>query len=66
LSKNIDFENKQRIRGPLPVNPLLQNESFENPFASDQRFILVLYDEYENPVAITVPHVGTGTPYQLS
>ncbi len=30
----------------------------------EQRFILILYNEYENPVAVTVPQIGTATPYR--
>jgi YD repeat-containing protein len=37
---------------------------WENPGASNQRFILFLYDQYENPVAITTPLPGTGHPYR--
>ncbi len=37
---------------------------WQNPFASDQRFILILYDEFENPTAITTPLVTTGSPYR--
>ena len=38
---------------------------WERPFSDAERFILVLYDEYENPVAITTPHAGTGSPYRV-
>ncbi len=34
-----------------------------DPFTPGQRFHLILYDQYENPVAITQPNVGTGHPY---
>ena len=33
-------------------------------FGEDQ-FHLVLYDEFENPVAITTPAVGSGSPYRI-
>lgn len=36
---------------------------WENPNAPGQRFILILYNEYENPTAITTPLPGTGHPY---
>lgn len=51
---------------PLPGQPTYcRIESiWEKPHAPDQRYILVLYDEYENPVAVTQPVVGTGRPYR--
>src|SRR5215831_13868434 len=36
---------------------------WESPHSSDERFRLVLYDEYENPVAITTPMLTTGIGY---
>ena len=36
---------------------------WENPGMPNQRFILFLYDEYENPVAITTPLPSTGHPF---
>jgi len=38
---------------------------WENPNQFDQRFILILYDQYENPTAITTPLPGTGHPYRV-
>lgn len=35
-----------------------------NPNTPGQKFILVLYDQYENPTAVTQPNVGTGHPYR--
>ena len=37
---------------------------WEHPFASDERFRLVQYDEYENPIFITTPSTGTSTPFR--
>ena len=37
---------------------------WRDPFGPQQRFILVLYDEYDNPTAITTPIVGTGNPFR--
>src|SRR5215210_266641 len=37
---------------------------WENPGMNNQRIRLVLYDEYENPVAITTPLVTTGSTYR--
>ncbi len=50
---------------PLPGQPTYcRIESiWENPGASNQRYILVLYDVYENPTAITTPLPTTGHPY---
>ena len=37
----------------------------QNVFSPGQMVsVLVLWDEYENPVAITTPFVGTGSPYR--
>ena len=30
----------------------------------EQRYILILYNEFENPVAVTVPQIGTSKPYR--
>lgn len=51
---------------PPPVQPTYcRIESlWENPGASNQRFILVLYNQFENPVAITTPLPTTGHPYR--
>ena len=37
---------------------------WEHPHEPDQRFFLVLYDEYENPTAVTIPLATTGHPYR--
>lgn len=66
--KQVDSPFKpQEVAGtPLPGQPTYcRIESiWENPGASNQRFILVLYDQYENPVAVTTPVVSTGHPYR--
>ena len=51
---------------PLPGQPIYCRiqSIWENPGASNQRFIMVLYDQYENPVAITTPLPNTGHPYR--
>ncbi len=59
-------KNAEDLTGtPLPSpTTYCRIESFwVNRFAFDERFKLVLYDEYENPVAITTPGAGTGHPY---
>lgn len=59
--------NNDEIAGtPNPIQPTYcRIESlWENPFAPNQRFILVLYDQFENPVAVTQPMVNTGHPYR--
>jgi len=50
---------------PLPGQPTYcRIESiWENPGGSNQAFYLVLYDEYENPTAITTPVPGTAHPF---
>jgi hypothetical protein len=53
------------IGTPLPgqtINCRIES-IWENAGAYYQRFLLVLYDEYENPIAITAPEIGTGHPY---
>ena len=37
---------------------------WEKPNMPDQKFILILYDQYENPVAVTQPVVTTGHTYR--
>ncbi len=51
---------------PLPgQSPYCRIESvWEQPLGFDQRFRLVQYDEYENPIFITTPFVGTGMPFR--
>ena len=54
------------ISTPPPISPTYCR--IESLWVSagqpDQKFILVLYDQYENPVVITQPAVGTGRPYR--
>src|SRR5688572_22253375 len=54
------------IGTPLPISPTYcRIESFwERAGQPGQKFILVLYDEFENPIAVTQPNVGTGHPYR--
>lgn len=60
------FQPQEVAGTPNPIMPTYcRIESiWENPGASNQRFILVLYDQYENPVAITTPLPSTGHPYR--
>ena len=68
--KSIDFKNKDAdvLGTPLPgQGTYCRIESIwekDHGGRGEQRFILILYDEYENPVAITVPRIGTGTTYR--
>lgn len=59
------FKPEEIAGTPLPGQPTYcRIESlWENPGAANQRFILFLYDQYENPVAITTPLPVTGHPY---
>src|SRR5690242_17326521 len=67
-TKQIDkpFSPDEIAGTPLPGQPTYcRIESlWENPGAPAQRFILMLYDQYENPVAVTTPNPGTGHPYR--
>lgn len=60
------FQPTEVAGTPLPISPTYcRIESlWENPGAGNQRFILVLYDQFENPVAITAPLPSTGHPYR--
>ena len=65
--KELDVAKSDEVMGtPLPGQPTYcRIESlWERPGASDQRFILFLYDEFENPTAITTPVPSTGHPYR--
>jgi YD repeat-containing protein len=65
--KEMDVPNKDEVAGtPLPGQPTYcRIESiWENPHAADQRYFLVLYNEYENPTAVTIPFPSTGHPYR--
>jgi len=50
---------------PLPGQPTYcRIESiWKNRFAIEEAFHLILYDEFENPIAITTPGIGTGRPW---
>jgi hypothetical protein len=65
--KDLKNENADTgLRGtPLPgQQTYCRIESiWENPNEIDQRYILFLYDEYENPTVITTPHITTDGPY---
>lgn len=72
-SKHLDTPNSEPVIeiDPAPGTPLPGQTTYcrieslwENPGEPDQRFILFLYDQYENPVAITTPVPGTGRPYR--
>jgi hypothetical protein len=60
------FQPQEVAGTPNPIMPTYcRIESlWLNPHAPGQRFILILYDQFENPVAITAPHVSTGSPYR--
>jgi hypothetical protein len=68
--KNLQFKNKEDEfrETPLPgQGTYCRIESFweMNSLACGERFVLILYDEYENPTAITVPRPTTGSPYLI-
>jgi len=59
--------NDQEILStPLPDQPTYcRIESiWEHPNESDQRFFLVQYNEYENPVFVNIPLATTGHPFR--
>ncbi len=64
--KNLELsQDKEIANTPLPgqaINCRIES-IWVNPGDYFQEFRLVLYDEYENPVAITTPAIGTGHPY---
>src|ERR1700750_379593 len=65
--KEVDSFRPPEIAGtPLPGQPIYCRieSTWENPGTPDQRFVLVLYNEFENPVAITTPLPSTGHPYR--
>ncbi|HKP31253.1 MAG TPA: hypothetical protein VJT83_00925 [Chitinophagaceae bacterium] len=65
--KKLDLPADSEVAGtPLPgQTTYCRIESiWENPNTPGQRFILILYDEYENPVAVTTPVPSTGHPYK--
>ena len=59
-------KNEEIGNTPLPGQPTYcRIESiWENPGSDDQRYILILYDQYENPTAITTPFPATGHPFR--
>ena len=66
--KNLQLKNsEEELRGtPLPgqENYCRIESIWEKPgYFLKERFLLVLYDEYENPIAVTTPEVGTGQSY---
>ena len=65
--KHLDFSKDIEVANtPLPGQPTYcRIESiWENPGSDDQRYILILYDQYENPTAITTPFPSTGHPFR--
>ena len=64
--KHLDFsKDKELPNTPLPgqtINCRIES-IWVNIVGYYQEFRLVLYDEYENPIAITTPGIGTGHPY---
>jgi hypothetical protein len=62
--KGLDLSDKEIATTPLPgqaVNCRIESMWVQTDFGDE--FRLVLYDEYENPVVITTPGIGTGHPY---
>src|SRR3954466_3186577 len=59
-------KNEEVGNTPLPGQPTYcRIESiWENPGSIDQRYLLILYDQYENPTAITTPLPSTGHPFR--
>ena len=55
------------LNTPLPGQTMYcRIESiWENPWTPDQRFLLVAYDQYENPAYITTPLPSTGHPFRV-
>ncbi len=65
--KELDsFKSEEISATPLPGQPTYcRIESiWENAGSDDQRFFLILYDQYENPTAITTPFPSTGHPFR--
>ncbi|HYE53714.1 MAG TPA: RHS repeat domain-containing protein [Chitinophagaceae bacterium] len=60
------FKPQEVATTPLPGMPTYCRIEtlWENPFTPEQRFIHILYDEYENPVSISTPAPSTGHPYR--
>ena len=65
--KNLDTEKQQdEVMGtPLPGQSMYcRIESiWERPFAMDQKFRIVGYNEFENPTFISTPMPSTGSPF---
>ena len=65
--KDVGAPKDTEVRStPLPgLTTYCRIESFWlNPGLSSQQFRLVMYNEFENPIFITNPMVGTGSPYR--
>src|SRR5687767_3446106 len=65
--KKLDLPADRDVAGtPLPgQTTYCRMESiWENPNTAQQKFILILYDQYENPTALTTPVPTTGHPYK--
>ncbi len=67
--KNLQLENNEdELSGtPLPgqeTNCRIES-IWEKAGIYNQRFLLVLYDQFENPTAITNPLIGTGSPFRV-
>jgi len=66
--KEINTPQDEEIPGTPPpglVTYCRIESLWENPHAPNQRFFLVLYDQYENPTAVTTPLPTTGHPYRI-
>ncbi len=63
---HVPFQQEEVAGTPLPgQSTYCRIETvWENPFTGADRFLLVLYDEYENPVAITTPLAVFLTPFR--
>ena len=65
--KDLNSAEKEKTKSTaLPTeNTFCRVESiWENPGMNNQRIRLVLYDEFENPVAITTPIINSGSSYR--
>jgi len=64
--KELASPSDEVLSTPLPGQPTYcRIESiWEKPGSADQRYLLVLYDQYENPTAITTPLPSTGHPFR--
>ena len=65
--KDLAIKQEQEIKSTALVNEnnYCRIESvWENPGLSNERYRLILYDEYENPVAITTPVISSASSYR--